>query len=56
MQLMDTYMSATASVSFLHSALHDFPSIFAVDAASCTLRSGDVRCAVELLGQGRIII
>lgn len=47
-QLMDNYMSATALVSFRHSALHDFPSILAVDAASCALRSGDVRRAVQL--------
>ncbi|KAG2741922.1 hypothetical protein P692DRAFT_20749675, partial [Suillus brevipes Sb2] len=56
MQLMDAYMSATASVSSRHSAMKDFPSTLAVDAASCALRSGDVRRAVELLEQGRTII
>ncbi|KAG2741644.1 hypothetical protein P692DRAFT_20750279, partial [Suillus brevipes Sb2] len=47
MQLMDAYMSATASVSSRHSAMKDFPSTLAVDAASCALRSGDVRRAAE---------
>jgi CHAT domain-containing protein len=56
MQLMDAYMSATASVSSRHSAMKDFPRSLAVDAASCALRSGDVRRAVELLEQGRTII
>ncbi|KAG1717587.1 CHAT domain-containing protein [Suillus occidentalis] len=56
MQLMDAYMSATASVSSRHSAMKDFPSTLAVDAASCALRSGDVCRAVELLEQGRTII
>ncbi|KAG2742453.1 hypothetical protein P692DRAFT_20750443, partial [Suillus brevipes Sb2] len=55
-QLMDAYMSATASVSSRHSAMKDFPSTLAVDAASCALRSGDVCRAVELLEQGRTII
>ncbi|KAG1772373.1 CHAT domain-containing protein [Suillus occidentalis] len=56
MQLMDAYMSATASVSSRHSAMKDFPSMLAVDAASCALCGGDVRRAVELLEQGRTII
>jgi hypothetical protein len=56
MQLMDVYMSAAASVSSRHSAMKDFPSTLAVDAASCALRSGDVRRAVEWLEQGRTII
>ncbi|KIK35939.1 hypothetical protein CY34DRAFT_16724 [Suillus luteus UH-Slu-Lm8-n1] len=56
MQLMDAYMSATASVSSRHSAMKDFPSTLAVDAASCALRSGDVPHAVELLEQGRTVI
>ncbi|KAG2754403.1 hypothetical protein P692DRAFT_20827961 [Suillus brevipes Sb2] len=56
MQLMDAYMSATASVSSRHRAMKDFPSTLAVDAASCALRGGDVRRAVELLEQGRTII
>ncbi|KAG2746772.1 hypothetical protein P692DRAFT_201621352 [Suillus brevipes Sb2] len=56
MQLMDAYMSATASVSSRHRAMKDFPSTLAVDAASCALRDGDVRRAVELLEQGRTII
>jgi CHAT domain-containing protein/tetratricopeptide (TPR) repeat protein len=56
MQLMDVYMSATASVSSRHSAMKDFPRMLAMDAASCALRSGDVRLAVELLEQGRTVI
>jgi hypothetical protein len=49
-QLMDNYMSATALVSFRHSALHDFPSILAVDAASCALRSGVIRYIYAVTG------
>jgi uncharacterized protein YaiI (UPF0178 family) len=56
MQLLDAYMSATGSVSSRHSAMKDFPPTLAVNAASCALRSGDVRRAVELLEQGRTII
>ncbi|KIK33128.1 hypothetical protein CY34DRAFT_100157, partial [Suillus luteus UH-Slu-Lm8-n1] len=56
MRLMDAYMSATASISSRHSAMVNFPSTLAVDAASCALRSGDVRHAAELLEQGRTII
>ncbi|KAG1722048.1 CHAT domain-containing protein [Suillus lakei] len=49
-------MSATASVSSRHNAMKEFPSMLAVDAASCALRSGDVCHAVELLEQGRTLI
>ncbi|KAG2129208.1 CHAT domain-containing protein [Suillus bovinus] len=56
MRLLDAYMSVTASVSSRHNVLKKFPSAFAVDAASCALRSGDVGRAVELLEQGRTII
>ncbi|KAG2134106.1 CHAT domain-containing protein [Suillus clintonianus] len=56
MQLLDTYMSATASVSSRHDVMKDFPSTLAVDAASCALRSGNMCRAVELLEQGRTII
>ncbi|KAG1800343.1 CHAT domain-containing protein [Suillus plorans] len=56
MQLLDAYVSVTASVSSRHNAMKEFPSTLAVDAASCALRSGDVRRAVELLEQGRTII
>ncbi|KAG1809494.1 TPR-like protein [Suillus variegatus] len=56
MQLLDAYMSVTASVSSRHNAMKEFPRTLAVDAASCALRSGDVRRAVELLEQGRTII
>ncbi|KAG1871575.1 hypothetical protein F4604DRAFT_2013560 [Suillus subluteus] len=56
MQLLDTYMSVTASVSSRHNAMKEFPSTLAMDAISCALRSGDVRHAVELLEQGRTII
>ncbi|KAG1741314.1 TPR-like protein [Suillus lakei] len=55
-QLLDTYMSATASVSSRHSAMKHFPRTLAVDAASCALHSGGVRHAVELLEQGRTLI
>jgi|ERR1700692_885133 hypothetical protein len=54
--LLDAYMSTTASVSYRHNIMKDFPSTLAVDAASCALRSGDVCRAVELLEQGRTII
>ncbi|KAG2752557.1 hypothetical protein P692DRAFT_20914119 [Suillus brevipes Sb2] len=55
MQFLDAYMSATGSVSSRRSAMKDFPPTLAVNAASCALRSGDVRRAVELLEQGRTI-
>ncbi|KAG1732868.1 uncharacterized protein EDB91DRAFT_1057825 [Suillus paluster] len=56
MQLLDAYMSATASVSSRHHTMKNFPSTLAVDAASCALRRGDVCRAVELLEQGRTLI
>ncbi|KAG1834333.1 CHAT domain-containing protein [Suillus subalutaceus] len=56
MQLLDAYMSTTASVSSCHNIMKDFLSTLAVDAASCALRSGEVCRAVELLEQGRTII
>ncbi|KAG1796582.1 CHAT domain-containing protein, partial [Suillus variegatus] len=56
MQLLDAYMSKTASVSSRHDIMKDFPSTLAVDAASRALRSGDMCRAVELLEQGRTII
>ncbi|KAG1830018.1 CHAT domain-containing protein [Suillus variegatus] len=56
LQLLDAYMSVTASVSSRHSVMMEFPRILAVDTASCGLRSGDVGYAVELLEQGRTII
>ncbi|KAG1829593.1 TPR-like protein [Suillus variegatus] len=56
MQLLDAYLSVTASVSSRHNAMKEFPSTLAVDAVSCALRSGDARRAVELLEQGRTII
>ncbi|KAG1838378.1 CHAT domain-containing protein [Suillus subalutaceus] len=51
MQLLDAYMSTTASVSSYHNIMMapTFPSMLAVDAASCALHSGDVCCAVEFL-------
>jgi CHAT domain-containing protein len=55
-QLLDAYMSATASVSSRHNAMKEFSSVLAVDAASCALRSGDVCRAIELLEQGRTLI
>ncbi|KAG2159005.1 CHAT domain-containing protein [Suillus bovinus] len=56
MQLLDAYMSVTASVSSRHNIMKEFPSIIVVDTASCALHSGDVGRAVELLEQGRTII
>ncbi|KAG2738703.1 hypothetical protein P692DRAFT_201873766, partial [Suillus brevipes Sb2] len=56
MQLLDAYMSTTASVSSRHNRMKDFPRILGVYAASSALRSGDVCRAVELLEQGRTII
>ncbi|KAG2111019.1 CHAT domain-containing protein [Suillus clintonianus] len=56
MQLLDAYMSATASVSSRHNTMMDFPRTLAADAASCALRSGDVCRAIELLEQGRTLI
>jgi hypothetical protein len=56
MQLLDAHMSATASVSSRRSAMKGFPRLLAANAASCALRSGDIRRAVELLEQGRTII
>ncbi|KAG1823197.1 CHAT domain-containing protein [Suillus variegatus] len=56
MQLLDAYMSTTASVSSRHNIMKDFQITLAVDAASCALRSGGVCRAVELLEQGRTII
>ncbi|KAG2124866.1 CHAT domain-containing protein [Suillus clintonianus] len=56
MQLLDAFMSATASVSSRHSVLKKFSNRLAMDAASCALRSGDVCRAVELLEQGRTVI
>ncbi|KAG1830006.1 CHAT domain-containing protein [Suillus variegatus] len=56
LQLLDAYMSVTASVSSRHNVMMEFPCTLAVDAASCALRSGDVGRAVELLEQGRTII
>ncbi|KAG1824974.1 hypothetical protein EV424DRAFT_711793 [Suillus variegatus] len=56
MQLLDAYMSVTASVSSRHNVMMEFPRTLAVDAASCTLGSGEVGHAVELLEQGRTII
>ncbi|KAG1809808.1 CHAT domain-containing protein [Suillus plorans] len=56
LQLLDTYMSVTASVSSRHNVMMEFPRMLAVNAASCALGSGDVGRAVELLEQGRTII
>ncbi|KAJ8584172.1 TPR-like protein, partial [Rhizopogon salebrosus TDB-379] len=55
-QLLDNYISATASVSSRHRMMKVIPSTLAVDAASCALRHGEVCRAVELLEQGRTLI
>ncbi|KAG1731804.1 CHAT domain-containing protein [Suillus paluster] len=56
MQLLDAFMSATASVSSRHHIMKEFQSTLAVNAASCALRRGEVCRAVELLEQGRTLI
>ncbi|KAG0708377.1 CHAT domain-containing protein [Suillus ampliporus] len=56
MNLLDAFLSVTASVSSRHHIMKLFPPTLAVDAASCALRRGDVCHAVELLEQGRTII
>ncbi|KAG1847404.1 hypothetical protein F4604DRAFT_1935911 [Suillus subluteus] len=42
MQFLDAFMSTTASVSSRHNIMMAFPSMLAVDAASCALRSSDM--------------
>ncbi|KAG1893661.1 uncharacterized protein F5891DRAFT_1131179 [Suillus fuscotomentosus] len=42
MQLLDAYMSKTASVLSRHKIMKDFPSTLAVDAALCALHSDDM--------------
>ncbi|KAF8833379.1 hypothetical protein BDN67DRAFT_976637 [Paxillus ammoniavirescens] len=53
LQLLDSHLSATASISARHQARMVFPANLAVDAASCALRCGDICRALELLEQGR---
>ncbi|KIJ58089.1 hypothetical protein HYDPIDRAFT_34504, partial [Hydnomerulius pinastri MD-312] len=55
LQLLDSHISATASVSARHQARKHFPPDLSVNAASCALRQGDVCRAVELLEQGRAL-
>ncbi|KIJ64030.1 hypothetical protein HYDPIDRAFT_28924 [Hydnomerulius pinastri MD-312] len=55
LQLLDSHISSTSSVSSRHQARKDFPSDLSVNAASCALRQGDVCRAVELLEQGRAL-
>jgi CHAT domain-containing protein/tetratricopeptide (TPR) repeat protein len=55
-QLLDDYISTTASVSSRHDMMKFFPPTLAVGAASCALRHGEVCRAVELLEQGRTLI
>ncbi|KAJ8582403.1 hypothetical protein M405DRAFT_566333 [Rhizopogon salebrosus TDB-379] len=56
LQLVDAYISATASMSSRHHMMKDLPPTLALDAASCALRHGDVCRAVEVLEQGRTLI
>ncbi|KIJ08545.1 hypothetical protein PAXINDRAFT_88722, partial [Paxillus involutus ATCC 200175] len=56
LELLDSYLSATASVSARHQARLNFPANLSVDAASCALRCGDICQALELLEQGRTIL
>ncbi|KIJ58135.1 hypothetical protein HYDPIDRAFT_51268, partial [Hydnomerulius pinastri MD-312] len=55
LQLLDSHISATTSLSSRHQARKHFPPDLAVNAASCALRQGDVCRAVELLEQGRAL-
>ncbi|KIJ62894.1 hypothetical protein HYDPIDRAFT_30035, partial [Hydnomerulius pinastri MD-312] len=55
LQLLDSHISATSSVSSRHQARKHFPHDLSVNAASCALRQGDVCRAVELLEQGRAL-
>jgi tetratricopeptide (TPR) repeat protein len=56
LELLDSYLSATASVSARHQARLNFSANLSVDAASCALRCGDICQALELLEQGRTIL
>ncbi|KAF8833878.1 hypothetical protein BDN67DRAFT_985738, partial [Paxillus ammoniavirescens] len=53
LQLLDSHLSATASISARHQARMVFSANLSVDAASCALRCGDSCQALELLEQGR---
>ncbi|KIJ60744.1 hypothetical protein HYDPIDRAFT_98065 [Hydnomerulius pinastri MD-312] len=55
LQLLDSHISATISISSRHQARKHFPQDLSVNAASCALRQGDVCRAVELLEQGRAL-
>ncbi|KIJ62221.1 hypothetical protein HYDPIDRAFT_136267 [Hydnomerulius pinastri MD-312] len=55
LQLLDSHISATSSVSSRHQARKHFPPDLSVNAASCALRLGDVCHAVELLERGRAL-
>ncbi|KIJ57702.1 hypothetical protein HYDPIDRAFT_34865, partial [Hydnomerulius pinastri MD-312] len=55
LQLLDSHISATTSISSRHEAWKKFPLDLSVNAASCALRQGDVCRAVELLEQGRAL-
>jgi tetratricopeptide (TPR) repeat protein len=55
-QLLDDYISATASVSSRRHMMRLFPPTLAVGATSCALRHDEVCRAVELLEQGRTLI
>ncbi|KAF8837133.1 hypothetical protein BDN67DRAFT_909783, partial [Paxillus ammoniavirescens] len=53
LQLLDSHLSAMASISARHQARMHFSANLSVDAASCALRCGDSCRALELLEQGR---
>ncbi|KIJ60775.1 hypothetical protein HYDPIDRAFT_116834 [Hydnomerulius pinastri MD-312] len=55
LQLLDSHISATTSVSSRHEARKHFTPDLSVDAASCALRQGNICRAVELLEQGRAL-
>ncbi|KAF8840594.1 TPR-like protein [Paxillus ammoniavirescens] len=56
LQLLDSHLAATASVSARHQARMGFPTHLPIDAASCALRCGNICQSVELLEQGRNLL
>ncbi|KAF8842592.1 hypothetical protein BDN67DRAFT_1001504 [Paxillus ammoniavirescens] len=56
LELLDSHLSATASVSARHQTRMNFPTNLSADAASCALCYGDICRALELLEQGRTML
>ncbi|KAF9232422.1 CHAT domain-containing protein [Melanogaster broomeanus] len=55
LHLLDSYVSATTTMSSRHQVRMHFPHDLAVNAASCALRQGNICHAIELLEQGRAL-